>query len=95
MLKYCDKDGIEKTIIDNENINDYVSGSGSGSGVSDEWKESIEDSIRANEDSINSLNNTVNSHGNSINSLNNSVNSLNGRQNIRVSLSGSTLYINW
>jgi len=27
MLKYCDKDGIEKTIIDNENINDYVSGS--------------------------------------------------------------------
>jgi len=32
MLKYCDKDGIEKTIIDNENINEYVS----GSGVSDE-----------------------------------------------------------
>lgn len=30
MLKYCDKDGIEKTIIDNENINDYVSGSGKG-----------------------------------------------------------------
>lgn len=104
MLKYCDKDGIEKTIIDNENINDYVSGSGSGSGsgVSDEWKSSIESSIRANGNSINSLNNkinslnnTVNSHGNSINSLNNSVNGLNGRQNIRVSLSGSTLYINW
>ena len=37
MLKYCDKDGIEKTIIDNENINEYVS----GSGVSDEWKDKI------------------------------------------------------
>lgn len=203
MLKYCDKDGIEKTIIDNENINDYVSGSGkgfsdffhnndlkiindngdieigessdvnthvtritndcnmafeltvngdmgvggsidiegdmsvggninqigplanlttdaksnlvsainevnakcgsgSGSGVSDEWKSSIESSISSHGNSINSLNNkinslnnTVNSHGNSINSLNNSVNGLNGRQNIRVSLSGSTLYINW
>ena len=105
MLKYCDKDGIEKTIIDNENISDYVS----GSGVSDEWKSSIEETVTVHSKNIDSLNATVGlhsknidrlnvtvgSHSNSIDSLNNSINDLNARQNISIGLNGSTLYINW